>query len=436
MNLERGMDWTKIPDVLAMSALVVAFYSILRREPQHNDELPGTPLADSRQWLFSWILILIHFIASMVVIQNNLGGSLVLAVTLISLVVAAVEFMRASVPYRGHISSRWMTAALGIPPSIYILLLVLPNVPNWLPVATASVIAIGPLMVGLLAPRHLLGISRYVAMTMYLLLGISLLIFGPPRTEDASFAMNAILFTVYFCCCLIFWVNYKGRSSAGSVITVGGFLAWALVFVIGPILQTKFPAIHIEGEVWNLPKYVVAVGMLLLLLENQIERSQYLALHDDLTTLANRRKFQSYLSDSIERCSQSEKKIALLQIDLDRFKQVNDAHGHHVGDLLLQQVADRMRSRIRRGDLIARTGGDEFSVILADLERAEDVMAVADSLLELLKQPFSLDHLKLKIGASIGSAIYPDDANDASNLYIVADLRMYQEKELSRGIST
>lgn len=429
------MDWTKIPDVLAMAALVAAFYSILRREPQHNEELPGTPFADSKQWLFSWILILVHFIASMVVIQNNLWGSLVLAVTLISLVAAAVEFMRASVHYRGHISSLWMSTALGIPPSLYILLLVLPSAPNWLFVAAASVTGVGPLMVGLFAPRHLLGIPRYIVMTLYLLLGASLLIFGPPRTQDADFALNAILFTVYLCCCLIFWNSYKERSSAGSVITVGGFLAWALVFMIGPILQTKFPAIHIESEVWNLPKYVVAVGMLLLLLENQIERSQYLALHDDLTTLANRRKFQSHLSDCIERCTQSEKKIALLQIDLDQFKQVNDLHGHHVGDLLLQQVADRMRSRIRRGDLIARTGGDEFSVILSNLERAEDVMAVADSLLELLRQPFSVDHLKLKIGASIGSAIYPDDASDASNLYIAADLRMYQEKELRRGNS-
>ncbi len=74
-------------------------------------------------------------------------------------------------------------------------------------------------------------------------------------------------------------------------------------------------------------------------------------------------------------------------------------------------------------------------MILADLKRAEDVMAVADSLLELLRQPYTLDHLKLKIGASIGSAIYPDDAHDASDLYIAADLRMYQEKELRRGIS-
>ncbi len=371
----------------------------------------------------------------MIVIQNNLWGSAVLAVTLISLVAAAVEFMRASVRYRSHISSLWMTAALGVPLSFYIVLLVLPNAPNWLFVATSVVIGLGPLTVGLLSPRHLLGIPRYVVMTLYLLLGISLLIFGPPRTEDATFALNAILFTVYFCCCLIFWHNYKGRISAGSVITVGGFLAWALVFVAGPVFQTKFPAIHIENEVWNLPKYVVAVGMLLLLLENQIERSQYLALHDDLTTLANRRRFQSHLSDCIRRCAETGEKIALLQIDLDHFKQVNDAHGHHVGDMLLQQAADRMRSRIRHGDLIARTGGDEFSVILADLKRAEDVMAVADSLLELLREPFILDHLKLKIGASIGSAIYPDDAGDASHLYIAADLRMYQEKELRRGIS-
>ncbi len=429
------MDWTKIPDLLAIAALVGAFYSILRREPEHNDELPGTPFADSRQWLFSWVLILIHFAASMVVVQDNGWGSLVLSITLISLVAAAVEFMRASVQYRRHISSYWMSAALGIPPSLFIVLLVLPSAPGWMFAATSVLIAIGPLLVGLLSPRRLLGMPRYVVMTLYLLLGTSLLLFAPPRTQDGSFALNAILFTVYFACCFVFWSNYRKRSSAGSVITVGGFLTWASVFVIGPVLQMRFPAIHIESEVWNLPKYVVAVGMLLLLLENQIERSQYLALHDDLTTLANRRLFQTHLNECIQRCAESKKKVGLLQIDLDRFKQVNDLYGHHVGDLLLQQVADRMRSRIRRGDMLARTGGDEFSVVLADLERSEDVEAVADSLVELLHLPFSVDHHDLGIGASVGSAIYPDDARDASNLYIAADLRMYEEKELHRGMN-
>ncbi len=430
------MDWTKIPDLLAITALVGAFYSILRREPLNNIELSNSPFADSRRWLYGWILILVHFAASMGAQSTSTAGFIARAITLISLVAAAVEFMRASVLNRNYVSSLCMTLAVGVPPSIYIFLLLLPSVSGWMFLVTALFITLGPFMVGLLAPRKLLVAPRYIVMFLYLALGVILLLAGPPHSQDSTLALNAILFTVYLCCCLIFWSSYRGRTSAGSVITIGGFLAWALVFVVGPLFQTKFPAIHIEDEVWNLPKYVVAVGMLLLLLESQIERSQYLAHHDDLTTLANRRMFESHMAECLARCTQSGKTLGLLQIDLDLFKQVNDKHGHHIGDLLLQQVAERMRSRIRRGDLLARTGGDEFSVILTGADSARDIHAVADSLLELLHLPFSVGGHTLRIGASVGTAIYPEDAHDAASLYIAADQRMYQRKELRRSLSS
>ena len=430
------MDWTKIPDLLAITALVLAFASILRRESREDLEIEGSPFADSKLWLRGWILILIHFTASMGEQWDGWPGYAAVALSLVSLIAAAVVFMRASVRYRNHASSLWMTAALGVPPSAYILLLLLPTTPGWTLIVAACVTAVGPLVVILLSPRRLLAAPRFIVMTLYLLLGAGLLVWGPPRQANGgSFALNAILFTVYLCCCLIFWSNYRGRVSSGSVITIGGFLAWAMVFSVAPFLQIRMPALHIEGEVWNLPKYVVAVGMLLLLLENQIERSQYLALHDDLTSLPNRRKFQAQLAERITLCAQTGESLGLLQIDLDRFKQVNDAYGHHIGDLLLQQVAERMRLRIRRGDLLARTGGDEFSLILAQPNSPKDIHTVADSLMELLSLPFSINSHPMEIGASIGAAIYPEDAQDASSLYIAADLRMYEEKEIRRGLS-
>ena len=430
------MDWTKIPDLMAITALVLAFASVLRREPTDQLQQEGTPIADSRLWLYGWMVILLHFATSMGEQWNGWAGYLAASVTLVTLVATAIIFMRASVRYRNHPSSLWMTAALSVPPSVYILLLLLPATPDWSLAVTAATISLGPFLVVLLSPRKLLGAPRFITVTLYFALGAALLLWGPPRNPDGgSFALNAILFAVYFSCCLVFWTNYRGRSSSGSVITIGGLLAWALVFVVGPLMQIRMPAFHIEGEVWNLPKYVVAVGMLVLLLENQIERSQYLAHHDDLTSLPNRRKFQSQLSERIEACMQTGESLGLLQIDLDRFKQVNDAYGHHVGDMLLRQVAERMQARIRRGDLLARTGGDEFSVILAQPNSPRDIHIVADALAELLRAPFSVASHTLSIGASIGAAVYPEDAQDASALYIAADLRMYEAKEVRRGLS-
>jgi diguanylate cyclase (GGDEF)-like protein len=172
--------------------------------------------------------------------------------------------------------------------------------------------------------------------------------------------------------------------------------------------------------------------MILLVLEDQIEHNKYLALHDELTGLPNRRLFLDRLALVIERSRRLGTKSALLVLDLDRFKQVNDTLGHHVGDLLLQRVSVLFSSRIRRSDTVARTGGDEFSLILDEPTNRSNARLVAQSLLHLLEEPLQLGEHQVKIGASIGMAIFPDDAADLQSLCIAADLRMYESKNESR----
>jgi diguanylate cyclase (GGDEF)-like protein len=191
-----------------------------------------------------------------------------------------------------------------------------------------------------------------------------------------------------------------------------------------------FPQTHVEGEVWNLPKYVVAVGMILLLLEEQIGHNEHLALHDMLTGLPNRRLFQDRLASAVERARRTGTQAALLVLDLDRFKQVNDTLGHHMGDLLLQQVASVFSSRVRRSDTVARTGGDEFSVILEGPTTREEALHVGRSLQELVRQPIQLEHRSVRVGASLGIAIFPDDAPTLEALCIMADQRMYDNKRV------
>jgi diguanylate cyclase (GGDEF)-like protein len=170
------------------------------------------------------------------------------------------------------------------------------------------------------------------------------------------------------------------------------------------------------------------MGMILLLLEEQIEHNKHLALHDVLTGLPNRRLFQDRLTFALERARRTGTKAALLVLDLDRFKQVNDTLGHHVGDLLLQSVAQTFSGRIRRSDTVARTGGDEFSVILESPTNATEAQHVGRSLQELLKEPMELENRTVRTGASFGVAIFPDDAPDLESLCIAADQRMYENK--------
>lgn len=164
--------------------------------------------------------------------------------------------------------------------------------------------------------------------------------------------------------------------------------------------------------------------------DDQLKRMAY---QDSLTGLPNRLLLADRLSQSIELAKRSGTKVALLFIDLDNFKVVNDSLGHNVGDTLLGLVAERLQSSLRRSDTIARTGGDEFVVICPDVNDAGEVAEVAEKLIHRLAEPFWLDHTPMRIGASIGVALFPGDGEDLTTLMRAADTAMYRAKAEGRN---
>jgi diguanylate cyclase (GGDEF)-like protein len=418
------MDWSKIPDVLAIASLACAFFSISRRNstPQHQ------------LWLTGWIMIAIHFVAFIFVGVPGATGTIGMIVALGALVDAGVFFMWATVPSESGISCRRMATITLLSMSLYTSLAALPSAPGWAFDACAVFIGLGPLTVALNYARSAQHLLRWLTVGLQFALGAELLVLRR-QTGSVDLCVNAILFVVYLGCCLYFWYTHQ-TGTTGAIITIFGFLAWSLVFVVAPAQQHFLPGLKIEEEVWNLPKYVVAIGMLLLLLEKQIERSQYLALHDDLTSLANRRLFQDRLNSAMERARRSGTTFALMQVDLDSFKEVNDSFGHHIGDQLLQHIGGLLDRRVRRSDTVARTGGDEFSIILEEPSSREDAEMVADSLARILTEPVVLLGRTVRVGASIGIAVFPDDAQDADSLCIEADMRMYRVKQDRREVAS
>jgi diguanylate cyclase (GGDEF)-like protein len=417
-----AVDWSKLPDLAAVAALTCAFASVARRGQTST----------SQHWLTGWVLIAIHFAAFIFVPAPGFWGTLAADIGFASLIAAGVLFMWASVPYRMERSSQWMLVSLLASNTLYVILLNLDEPAPWMLNSAAILIGAAPLAIALGARRGFTHVLRWMLVGLYCLLSVFLLAFQTRPGNGLVLAVNSVLFTVYFGCCIHLWYSYRGRRSAGSLISIVGFLGWAAVFVVGPIVGSFMPAARIESEVWNLPKYVVAVGMILLLLEDQIEHNKYLALHDELTGLPNRRLFLDRLSLSLERARRMESKAALLVIDLNHFKQVNDSLGHHAGDLLLKKVSEMFSSRVRRSDTVARTGGDEFSLILEEPTNRSNAKHVAKSLMEMLDQPLQVGEHTVQVGASIGVAVYPDDAADIESLCIAADLRMYDTKHESR----
>jgi diguanylate cyclase (GGDEF)-like protein/PAS domain S-box-containing protein len=168
-------------------------------------------------------------------------------------------------------------------------------------------------------------------------------------------------------------------------------------------------------------------------LEEAKARAQHLADHDALTGLPNRRLLEDRLTQALALSQRNRKQTAVMFVDLDRFKPINDSLGHAVGDVLLKEVSQRLVGQLRVGDTICRIGGDEFVIVLPEVKRSSDVAQVAQKVIEQVSQPLVVDERELAVSCSVGISVFPDDGRDAETLIRNADAAMYHAKELGRS---
>ncbi len=386
-------------------------------------------------------------------------------------------------------------------------------------------------------------------------------------SRSSNNALSLVLMELFAMYALLF-ANDFPRRSAGVWTTIAGLLAWAAVFPVGMLLQSRWPAVFVEPEIWNVPKVVVAFGMLVTLFEEELmlaarDREQYrtlfdgnplpmwifdkestqllevnsaaasifgwsredlaeltinqllsgretslvglsemnwklaedvaperreseredggqvransmrfetksgeevvvevtlqrvnfqgkearllvakditaqveaheqlihLAHHDALTGLPNRLLIHDRMRSAIATAKRRGTKAAILCLDLDRFKQINDTYGHAAGDSCLREIAQRLLGRLRSVDTAARVGGEEFMIILEDIGSLRDAESVASDLLFTLSAPHVFEGHRIHLSASVGTALFPDDGDDPSALWSMADAAMYRAK--------
>ena len=160
---------------------------------------------------------------------------------------------------------------------------------------------------------------------------------------------------------------------------------------------------------------------------------RYLAHYDALTDLPNRLLFTDRLQQALTHARRNKTQMAIMFLDLDQFKRVNDTCGHEVGDLLLKNTAERLLDSLLNSDSAARLGGDEFVVLLPRVDDVQDAHTRAEKILHAICQPFNLPGINFPITASIGVAVYPDHGNDEKRLLMNADIAMYQAKRSGRN---
>ena len=214
-----------------------------------------------------------------------------------------------------------------------------------------------------------------------------------------------------------------------------------------------------QGEIWNRKKdgAIFAEWLTITVVKNtqgetshhiaifsditehqvQVERLEFLATHDLLTRLPNRSLFTELLSNVLAEARRSKKSVAVLFLDIDKFKQINDTLGHDAGDLLLQHVAKQLRQLLRDGDLVARQGGDEFIMALPNLTSIDDASLLAEKVLRALEQPCTLPSTPqghtMKVSVSIGIALYPENGTDIESMLKCADIALYRAKQAGRN---
>jgi diguanylate cyclase (GGDEF)-like protein/PAS domain S-box-containing protein len=211
----------------------------------------------------------------------------------------------------------------------------------------------------------------------------------------------------------------------------------------GCSVPCEYRCVRKDGEViWVLEKVTSAeykgkqatLGSFMDITERkQLEqRLAEMATHDPLTGLPNRLLLSDRLAVGLAQAQRNNTRLAVMMLDLDRFKTVNDTFGHNVGDELLKTAGELLMSIVRKSDTVARMGGDEFVVLLPQIAKMEDAIRVSQKILSAFRKPFELDAYQIRITTSIGIAIYPEDGEDVETLYKNADTAMYWAKEQGR----
>jgi diguanylate cyclase (GGDEF)-like protein len=408
------MNYNSLPSLIALAILVAVFRSIMYQSSVER----------LRLWLIAWVLVLLHVIALFLDPGSGRWHRALLVVNLDCLELAGIAFLIsfARVAADRH-RRRMLATVLGVSSLTYTNATIWGVTTPWLYyVLTAGAVAATMLLVW----NFFRIITTYVAGIFAGCLAVACAVTLVIANGRPEFGDDLILAAIYFFASVLYWHSYQ-RWTAGVLTSVLGFMAWGLVFPIGIFLDTFSPSLPIQSETWNLPKYFVAIGMILTLLEDQIKEKEHLALYDALTGIPNRRLLVDRLERALVRAERQRSKLAVLVLDIDKFKAVNDNFGHSFGDLVLKAVVARLAASLRASDTLSRTGGDEFTVV-SDVSDAPAAKVLVSTLCSAFVDPLEVDGRFVNVGISIGPALYPDDGRTADELRGAADSAMYVAK--------
>lgn len=418
------LHYSALPYLIAFAALAVVFRSMMRHHVVEKLDF----------WLRGWLLLLLHFLAQLLSIGEGAWRTGIATVSVLSLVLAGIVFIRAASQI-DLLTVKPSSVTTCVVALIAFCTLALWNVTSTVPYyAAIATLAISGIVLSYQV-RSKRSLADNIFSFSYILL-LPLLLAGLVYQGQMAYGIDATLSWLYLLAGIRYWQRFEQKTT-GVLTAAIGFVATSATFLISETIQQSYaPDMEIDTAIRSVPKLVIAFGVLLTFLEEEIEHTEHLALHDPLTGLPNRRLLVDRLGNMLERAERNHLRAAVLMIDLNGFKQINDTYGHAIGDEFLREAAIRLGTQVRKADTLARSGGDEFTVLISDIMQPDGAEILAQKLLEELDRPVAVRDLQLRVSASIGIALYPEDGLTANDLCHKADADMYQAKRDAKSPSS
>lgn len=413
------MNYAFLPDLAALAMLVVILV-LVRRE--HSEER-------SNAWLLGLFITLVESLVHTFYSPHGIPAPFLHVTVVDCYMLAGLVFVWASTNRSLTRESRFLLLAVnGLP----LLALTTPYGLNLRFPSAYYPAVVGGIVLGVASSLLLRRGWTQAGLHVVGWIGIGILISNGLFRNAVYWAIGS----VYALAAFNFNLNLKRRST-GKLAIVTGFSIWAAFFYLHPWVVSSHAAItDIAAHMWNLQKSLISLGMILVMLEEHASSNAYLAHHDELTGLGNRRMFASSLTRAIEQSERSNASLAVVVLDLDDFKKINDTMGHLAGDQVLREVATSLRRNVRGTDTVARMGGDEFIILAEGLSGESAGRRFCDSIQSAVEHQFVFQGQSMHISASIGVAFYPDDSRDPVKLLRIADQRMYHRKKAPMSIRT
>ncbi|MDE3106377.1 MAG: GGDEF domain-containing protein [Acidobacteriota bacterium] len=404
------MNYAFLPDLSALAILIAILLVLRRRHPQQRSDL----------WLLGLFITLVEAVAHTFYARNGIPAKALHVIVLDCYLLAGLVFTWASGEQIDDRRARMLNLGINVLPlfalnTIYGLNLRV-RAP-YVPVLVAGVLlSLGAALLVRRSWRQAL-----LVVSGWMILGYLV------ETNHFRHAVYWGIACIYGIAAANFYRRLP-RHSTGRLAILTGFSIWSLCFMLHPFIVNHRDIAEIFSHVWNMQKSLISIGMILVMLEEQVSSNEWLALHDELTGLPNRRLFADRLQSAIERAKRSSAPLALVLLDLNGFKKINDTLGHPAGDQVLREVAASLRRSMRATDTLARLGGDEFIIVASDIYEPQALEQLTHTIRTAVERPIPVEGETLHVTASMGTAMYPADAEDAIRLVRLADQRMYALK--------